>query len=786
MKNIKWFVVIGVLLAVLIIALVIGLNTISPIAEPNEFSLRSSTLVQDYWDDDFIGSIKLIIESEDIYINGTLTRFDTRGLVPVIYNDHVFLPIGLIADLVMASVKYDNNRNAIIEAGEIIVEVFIEQNTIIANGKEETLEPAAFILNDRVMVSMGIMNFFGFDEPIWDAESNEIVLVKAYQTHRLIVVTNGGELRETHGATHIIEGENNVYVLQYASEQAAKEADRLFNDDPDVLFSQPDTVIHTESATTQTTTEVLSWGTVRVGADYYTKQLINRSSKNTVVVAVLDSGIYFDHPFLANRISSVRWCFVSGNNNPYDVHGHGTHVSGIVVDSTPPNVMIMPLKVLGDDGLGTTLNIYNAIIYAADSGADVINMSLGRHLGRDSKCELYEKAIDYAISKNVIVITSAGNDNGDAGHYAPAYYSGIITVAATDENDMRASFSNFGNSVDIAAPGVGINSPIPGGDFALYDGTSMAAPFVAACAALLRSTNHSLSQTDVLAILSDNADNVGSSKYFGAGIVNVVGLVPESVGVSVTGVSLNQRSLSLVVGRTEQLTATVAPHNASNPEVAWSSDNQDVATVSRDGVVTAVSPGNALVIARTIDGNFVSRCEVTVTTVDVPVAGVSLNKTNLLLVTGETERLTANIIPALATNQNVTWNSDNNDIATVSQDGLVVAAKPGNAVITATTSDGSFRAVCAVTVLNDVEPITGLSLNKNSLSISVGDSETLLVTVTPSYATNPRVIWRSDNRGVATVSQEGEVIAIGPGSTVITVHTFDERISSICHVTVNP
>jgi len=528
MKKFVWIVVISLLILAVVLFFTVFIKSCNSFEKPDEFTLNSSLLVQENWDDNFIGSIKLVIDSEDIYINGTLTWFDTGGIKPVVFNNRAFLPIRLIADLITATIRYNSDRNAIIETSETRVEVTIGQSTINVNNEIKTLEAAPFIQSDMFMIPLGVMEYLGFDRPIWDVGSHDIILVRVFQTHRLTVVTNGSVLTETYGALQVIEGPNNLYVLQYGSEQAAIEADRRFNDDPNILFSQPDTVFYSE-----TSANSLSWGVKRVGADYFTGQLLNLSNKNEVIVAVLDTGIDFSHPFLRNRITNVRWNFLKGNNNPNDVHGHGTHVSGIIVDSTPSNVKIMPLKVLGDDGKGTSLNVHNAIIYAADSGADIINMSLGGHLGRTNRSLLEERAIDYALSKNVIVITSAGNENGDVRHYSPAYYSRVITVAATDENDNRASFSNYGDSVNIAAPGVLINSAISGGGFTNKNGTSMAAPFVAASAALLRTTDSSLSQEDIISILSANADNVGSSRYFGAGIVNVLNLAPENVDIPV-------------------------------------------------------------------------------------------------------------------------------------------------------------------------------------------------------------------------------------------------------------
>ena len=573
--------------------------------EPDNFTKESSLLIQENWSDDFISSIKLIVNSNDVYFDGKLMSFDDGDLRPIVRNDHAFLPVIRVSNIVRGSIRRDSDTNIIIETKDTKIEIIIGQSNINVNGDARTLPAASFTTNNIFMVSYSVMEYFGFDKPIWNNDSNEIILVKEFQTHRLVVITNGTKLIETYGAIKVIDGSDNMYVLQYSTEKEVKEANRLFNEDINILLCEPDTVLHSEVSA-----DSMSWGVGRVGADSFTGHLLARQNNNEVTVSVLDTGIDFNHSFFSKRISNIGWNFVNSNNNPIDVHSHGSHVSGIIIDSTPPNVLIMPLKVLGDNGKGTVLNVHNAIKYAADNGADIINMSLGGSLGNNTRIRLYELAIDYAVERNVIVIASAGNENGDVTRFGPAYYSGVITVAATDQNDNRASFSNYGDSINFAAPGVSIRSAIPGGGFTSLSGTSMSAPFVSACTALLRTMDSSLTQDDIIATLSANADNVGAARYFGAGIVNVTNLIPApiddpiEIGNSVTGVILSQRSILLNVGGTEQLVATVIPANASNHDVNWSINNSDIATITQNGLASGVNYGNTIVTVNTVDGNY--------------------------------------------------------------------------------------------------------------------------------------------------------------------------------------
>lgn len=177
--------------------------------------------------------------------------------------------------------------------------------------------------------------------------------------------------------------------------------------------------------------------------------------------------------------------------------------------------------------------------------------------------------------------------------------------------------------------------------------------------------------------------------------------------VAVTGVSLNKNATTIAIGASETLTATITPANADNQAVTWSSNNTAVASVDQNGKVTGVSAGTATITVTTQDGNKTATCTVTVpdpTADPVAVTGVSLNKTSTSLTVGSSETLTATVAPANATNQAVTWSSNNTAVATVNQNGLVTAVAAGTATITVTTADGNKTATCTVTVSVAVTP----------------------------------------------------------------------------------
>lgn len=258
------------------------------------------------------------------------------------------------------------------------------------------------------------------------------------------------------------------------------------------------------------------------------------------------------------------------------------------------------------------------------------------------------------------------------------------------------------------------------------------------------------------------------------------------ISVSVAGVSLDKTEIVLVEGSSEKLTATVEPTNATNKNVTWSSDHEAVATVDQNGTVTARNGGQAIITVTTADGSKTATCTVNVRVhIGVPVQSVGLNKTELALEVGKTGTLEAIVEPSDATNKNVTWSSSNSEVATV-DNGVVTAVSAGTAIITVTTEDGAKTATCKVTVnAPQTVPVTGVTLDKTSLDLKTGDNTTLTATVNPESATNKDVTWISDKPEIAAV-EGGTVTAKAEGTATITVTTIDGGKIATCKVTVTP
>lgn len=286
----------------------------------------------------------------------------------------------------------------------------------------------------------------------------------------------------------------------------------------------------------------------------------------TVRVAVIDSGVDFNHPDLAGRLL-FGINYITPGVMPNDDFGHGTHVTGIIaaianngrgIAGGAPNVEIDPLKMLGSTGRGWITNLIRAICDAADRGADVINMSLEIPTGEisPSTADSIQSAVDYAHGKGSLVVAAAGNSNGGPVYY-PARLDRVVAVAALTPENTRASYSARGTQIDIAAGGGSFTTSVlstwpasvPGkcigaGRVLLMEngvyyctepGTSMSAPLVSAAAALLMGIRPSLTNTAVETLLEETARDVGLLQIeAGAGLLDMEAAVRRLLPASAT------------------------------------------------------------------------------------------------------------------------------------------------------------------------------------------------------------------------------------------------------------
>ena len=252
-----------------------------------------------------------------------------------------------------------------------------------------------------------------------------------------------------------------------------------------------------------------------------------------VIVAVLDTGVDSSHADLQGQLVP-GWNIYDNNPDTSDVNGHGTMVSGVVaalsnnnkgVTSVAWNARVMPVRISQLDGSAYTSHIANGVTYAADNGANLANISYGA-----SGSSSVRSAADYMRSKGGLVFVSAGNSGNESG---TSPHPAIITVSATTSSDSLASWSTYGNFVDVSAPGSGIWTTRRGGGYQAVSGTSFSSPVTAAVAALVMAGNSALSPQEVESILMDTSEDLGTPGqdiYFGHGRINAAAAVAAAVG----------------------------------------------------------------------------------------------------------------------------------------------------------------------------------------------------------------------------------------------------------------
>ena len=254
--------------------------------------------------------------------------------------------------------------------------------------------------------------------------------------------------------------------------------------------------------------------------------------------------------------------------------------------------------------------------------------------------------------------------------------------------------------------------------------------------------------------------------------------------IPATGISLDKEELRMLTGSTSTLKASVLPSDAANKNVRWESTKPSVATVDANGLVTAVSAGTAAIKATSVDGGYVAVCALLVSDNYIPTAGIALDQTTMELVEGEQGQLTARISPDDATDHIMSWQSSDPMIATVNATGKVTGVKNGTAVITVTSDDGAYAAMCTVTVGPKTYKVTGIALNKAALALEEGGTEDLVATIAPANASNKNVNWTSSDPSVARVNSNGRVVGISAGEATISATTADGGYSAMCTVTV--
>ena len=349
-----------------------------------------------------------------------------------------------------------------------------------------------------------------------------------YATARIIVKSK--DALDYSGSVAHVSGYDDRHVIQYKTAEEAEAALKEYSALASVEYAVPDRIVKVEATPGSDTFMSWGYGSEHVDAYNYNQWLYAEAGSDlanlpTIIVAVIDTGADTDHPYLVDRLVP-GYDFIDNDSNPEDGHSHGSHVSGTVMDGTFSNVKVMPIRVLDDSGYGDDTSVSAGIEYGFLQGCQVENMSLGGdcdQFGDNVAHPLYVDLIGQAYDNGCTVCVAAGNDSEDANLYCPANVPRAFTVGSIDSDHTRSWFSNYGEIVDIAAPGSNIRSCVLNGGYGYKDGTSMATPHVSAACALVRSFYPDMSADDVVTVLKGAAVDIGISNL-GAGMLNVTDL----------------------------------------------------------------------------------------------------------------------------------------------------------------------------------------------------------------------------------------------------------------------
>lgn len=508
---------------------------------------------------------------------------------------YIKVKIVLIVIFILSVVFYSDDVKAIVERADVVTwEEFNQATTKLIN---ETWE------NDLLLE-------FSIGEEV----SEEIT----FATKRLIIKAKSNKLNlYKYNPSKVIRGPENIFVVQFDTiEKTVQCYDSLLENkeidyvEPDLIIKNEETIVEEiiqENISDSKAYSYKSWGVKRIETDKYMEYLLNKGDNNSVTVAIVDSGVDSNHPFLKGKILDSGYDFVYGDNYPYDDHGHGTHVAGTVIDNMQGlNVNILPIKVLNYNNYGTVLNCANGIRYAADNGADVVNYSIYSK----GHSRYIDDAVKYATSAGTVVVACAGNDNVETINICPAHMNDALVVAASNSYDERATFSDYGDAIDVIAPGVNVVSSYPGGGYVSMSGTSMATPHISAVAAMYKLDNPQLTPLQIENKIKENTIDLGAPGkdiYYGNGIPKLSLAIPN---IPLESISLNYSEKIINKKQDFMLEVSYNPFNTTElKKVTWSTSNDKVAKVD-NGKVSSVGLGQAIITAKV--GDKTASCLVTV------------------------------------------------------------------------------------------------------------------------------------------------------------------------------
>ena len=638
----------------------------------------------------------------------------------------------------------------------------------------------------------------GIDTDKESIDAKEMLEQTEYKEGELIVIFKDGLSNRTiksvvknedASCKDIIEvsEDNKASLVEISNEDTMEEAIEKFKDNDKVEYVQPNykySFFEDDNEVYQN--PMYQYHLNNIKAKEAWSVIESHNSYGATKVAVLDTGVDVLHEDLQSTLVDTEkyYLTVGGNQvaRDYDIGEHGTHVSGIIGATNNDfgvtgvavgsNNDLVDLMVVGSSPDGEylyTADIIDAISFAKDNGAKVMNMSFGV-IGRD---RAMEAAIRDAYNSGIVMVAAAGND-GINEFSSPTDFKEVISVNASNRYNNPTYWSDYGTFKDITAPGNNILSTMPGDDYDYASGTSMASPVVAGVVALILDANPDLTPAQVYNILCASTGTSSFDDKLAYGIVDAKAAVEAayaaSESVSVSELSIKDNKATVDEGDNIYLETLVRPAT-SLKSVTWSSDNDSIATVdSVTGKVTGVSEG-VTTIRASVDGKEVT-CQVTVKSSVAQNSISILDKEDLENVSiGFNTTLKTKIMPENATNQEVYYKSSNRKVVDIDEMGSLVALSAGTATITVKTYDGTYSDSVDITVHKDARKVN-ITARASYWKLLVGDTftyEAEVLDVDGNNVTfNNDIIWSSTNTNVATVDKNtGEVTAVAPGVTYI-------------------
>ncbi len=387
---------------------------------------------------------------------------------------------------------------------------------------------------------------------------------------------------------YVIAGPKNCFTLFFPSEEMCRDAASVLEKTEGIVYAEPDCEVYANSSKDNASEDSAhtfhSWGASQMNFGNYMDYVENWGT-GSASIAVVDSGV-FPHSLIKKKLLSSGYDYVDGDDDSSnDLFGHGTNVAGIIADCTADEpVYIYPIRVLGSTGSGKMSNVVNAVREAKSRGVNIINLSLESTV----MSEALDDAILEAVSAGIIVVVAAGNSSCNTSGVCPAHLTnaGVIVVGAAEGNEgvyNRASYSNYGSSVDVYAFGTGIDCCSISGGYSNETGTSMAAPHISALCAMMQLIHPGLSPGQAERRLKKAA--IGADSVI---VPDSLLMIPYTEGFFLTSVKMSVDDILA-------LPPSAYPETACETITYKSSDEQ--VAVYEDGYLNATGIGTSTITA---------------------------------------------------------------------------------------------------------------------------------------------------------------------------------------------